>query len=46
MSLTLQPLFRFHYRRETWISILRDLILSDSVTLLATPAKIQTNSRV
>jgi len=40
MSLTLQPLLRSRYRRETWTTLLRDLFPDGSVTLLATPAEI------
>lgn len=40
MSLTLQPLLRSRYRRETWITILRDLFPDGSVTLLAAPSEI------
>jgi hypothetical protein len=40
MSLTLQPLLRSRYRRETWTTILRDLFPDGSVTLLATPSEI------
>ena len=41
MSLTLQPLLRHRYRRETWTTILLDLFPEGAVSILAAPAEIE-----
>lgn len=40
MSLTLQPLLRLRYRRETWTTLLLDLFPDGAVSILAAPAEI------
>jgi hypothetical protein len=41
MSLTLQPLLRLRYRRETWTTLLLDLFPDGAVSILSAPAEIE-----